>query len=349
MEQENNAAGAVNTPPVAQPTQPEVETNQPAPENIETINIPQSPASTPEEKNKKLFIIAIAAGVLAVAGLAFGIYGMTRPAKISNFTVQAKNDEGTVTELNKDKIDIDDKSNTITIPDTLSPLGISKELAASVVKPYLHDLGAFSDILNNKFNENNKIRIAFQNIDPQNLLLSTGDSFRVSYSDLNNMYKYLFGSDTNLEKKNYNNQTFLYVPGDNATSDYFLVYPGGYGGTGLTKFTAIKDAYFEDNKLIIEMYRENLSWCGIVIPEPDVCVDQQTWFSDNDFEAKQKIIEKFGNKLSVKKMYFGKDNGHYILESIVDVEKESDTIPDEEETTEEETTEEETTEEETKE
>lgn len=342
MEQENNAAGVVNTPPVAQPTQPVAPINEPAPENIEISNTPQSPTQTPEEKNKKLLIIAIAAGVLAVAGLAFGIYGMTRPAKISNFTVQAKNDEGTITELNKDKIDIDDKSNTITIPDTLTPFGISKELAASVVKPYLRDLGAFSDILNNKFNENNKIRIAFQNIDPQYLLMSTGETFRVSYRDLNNMYKYLFGSDENLEKKNYNNQSFIYFSTDNEATDYFLVYPGGYGGTGLTKFTAIKDAYFEDNRLVVEMYRENISWCGLITPEPEVCVKQQTWLSDNDFEAKQEIIEKFGDKLSVKKMYFVKDNNHYILEEIVDVEKEPEATN--EESTEEETADEEVTE-----
>ena len=291
---------------------------QPLPEPVPepTDQLATKTAKNPAKKltpQSKIIILSVVAAI----GFILGIIGLVKIIQFANIVVRAEDDKGDIVTLNPDGVNVDNI--VITISDKTPPLGIDNDIAASIVRPYLKDLGLFTDILIRNFNENNKLVVAFENLDPQNLLLSTSGTFRVSYDDLNNIYKYLFGHESNIEKKSYTNIGLIYISEDATSSDYFQIYPSEHGGTGVTKFVAVKNAYFEGEKLIVEMYRQNLSWClENVTPAPEVCVEPRTVVNENDYAKKQEIINKFGEKIATKKMIFTKDNDHYILIDVTD-------------------------------
>lgn len=80
------------------------------------------------KSSKAPWAVAAVTSVLAIAGIAFGIYGMMKPAEspaTDNLKVQIKNTDGTTTTLETDKIEKTDNGTTVTIVDSISSTNVS--------------------------------------------------------------------------------------------------------------------------------------------------------------------------------------------------------------------------------
>ena len=75
-----------------------------------------------QKKNTGLIAGMVACAVLAVGGIAFGVYGMMqssqKDSQISDLKVQVADKDGTITTLETEKIQVSDDSQTITISDS---------------------------------------------------------------------------------------------------------------------------------------------------------------------------------------------------------------------------------------
>ena len=75
-----------------------------------------------KKEGKGMMIGMICCALLAVGGLAFGIYEMTQAnqakQQISNLKIEIKNDDGSTTTLETDKIEVKEETQTITITDS---------------------------------------------------------------------------------------------------------------------------------------------------------------------------------------------------------------------------------------
>ena len=95
--------------------------NEPAPATA-PVQTNENQLNRPNETPKLPWICVAISAIIAIAGLAFGIYGMTKPAETANtdnLKVQVKNADGTTTTLETDKIETTkDNGTTITIADT---------------------------------------------------------------------------------------------------------------------------------------------------------------------------------------------------------------------------------------
>ena len=89
-------------------------------------NVDTGAPITPVAYNKQnsgngLKIATAIACVVAVCGVGFGVYGMIqssqKDSQISDLKVQVENKDGTITELETDKIEMNNDTNTITITD----------------------------------------------------------------------------------------------------------------------------------------------------------------------------------------------------------------------------------------
>lgn len=97
-------------------------TSSVAPVQSTTTEPEKGSAQTP--KTPKLpWICVLISGIIAIAGLAFGIYGMTssgNTANTENLKVQVKNADGSTTTLEADKIENKDGENIITVDEPLA-------------------------------------------------------------------------------------------------------------------------------------------------------------------------------------------------------------------------------------
>ena len=79
-----------------------------------------------QKKNTGLIASMVVCAVLAVGGIAFGIYGMMqssqKDSQISDLKVQIADKDGTITTLETEKIEINDDKNTITITEDVAPV-----------------------------------------------------------------------------------------------------------------------------------------------------------------------------------------------------------------------------------
>ena len=80
----------------------------------------QVAAQQPAKSGKGTIAGMVVFAFLAIAGVGFGVYGMTAGgnAKASDFTIKVTDKDGQVTTLNTDEVTISDKDKTITITDT---------------------------------------------------------------------------------------------------------------------------------------------------------------------------------------------------------------------------------------
>ena len=80
----------------------------------------QVAAQQPAKSGKGAIAGMVVFAFLAIAGVGFGVYGMTAGgnAKASDFTIKVTDKDGQVTTLNTDEVTISDKDKTITISDT---------------------------------------------------------------------------------------------------------------------------------------------------------------------------------------------------------------------------------------
>ena len=102
-----------------EPNQISTEPSKAEPQPNQITN--QAPASEVHKSPKAPWAVAVVASIVAIAGIAFGIYGIMKPTEApatDNLKVQIKNTDGTTTTLETDKIEKKEGSNVITIIDT---------------------------------------------------------------------------------------------------------------------------------------------------------------------------------------------------------------------------------------
>ena len=132
----------------------------------------QMPATQTGKSSKLPWTVAAVASIVAIAGLAFGIYGMTKPAETANtdnLKVQIKNADGTTTTLETDKIETTDGNNTtITISDSLSPYTTDRievqELLKEMHKSMSDNVSSIENDLEEVFRDGSFIKIENTNV-----------------------------------------------------------------------------------------------------------------------------------------------------------------------------------------
>ena len=255
--------------------------------------------------------------ILAVGGIGFGVWAMMD----GNSKVEKKDKQ--ITELQSQ---LTEKSETVveddtTVADGSSVKNVSNELAQNLISPYIGSFTYLNDIFDHDFNENTKFYVAFQNTS-LNWFSGFGksgigaDTAFLRYDDINDRYKYLFGEDKDLDKVNYQEgyNTFTYEK-DGFGGEGFTVERVGGGGTMSALFSIIKEAYYDEDSLVVDVYHDKINVCVVEGADENYCVKEMGYRTILDEEMKQ-IIDNNTDKVSVYSMVFKNSGDHYYLSSI---------------------------------
>lgn len=285
-------------------------------------NIQNTPNSTPTQtpvtdlkpsKSKALTAITTFAIILAVIGTSFGIYGMFFAQKQEPDTVECISDnpdgDGTTT-------------NTTNSPSV-------SEVAKLLEEKY--DFGeeesTFTDSLPvhlNDFDINSKIIFTINHSEEKfpKKDCSISDSIctqTISYQDFDNQFKYYFGNDANLEKKDYEfKATGLIKMSYSADNDSFIVqHRDGIGGT---------TSYYQYNKVVDVKGSEEAFYAIVAsVTINKIATQKASEFlrtSSNGEEEFYNIdipdddIQSMKESLNAYKFNFVKEDGEYKLTSI---------------------------------
>lgn len=206
------------TPPIDTPTP--VEAPAPAPE---------APQEAPAKKFKSLITLSVITTILAIAGIAFGIYGIFFQTKETCQTNCAQNQ-------NNYSVDI--------LSTDESPLTITEATALVEKYGFEEQIMVFGDSLAtfiDNYDQNAKLVYAIHE-SKDNLSEANFSSVEpvytrtISYEDLNNKYNYYYGGT--LEKSNYELKSFElikmeYTPDNDLFTIYYRDGLGGYSTTWL--------------------------------------------------------------------------------------------------------------------
>lgn len=273
--------------------------------NIEQPVAPKPVEKTP--KSKTCLLTSILLSVLAIGGIAFGVYGMilaNQPHKcpaVSNITeeniIEVTCPDGTTTKVEKI---------------------VDNDLAQNLIRPYLGTFNYLNNLLDYTFDDDAKIIVAFNNLPSYNLL-QVGDHLMVYYNDINGKYQELFGSSSSLEKKDYNSaKAPRFTYDDSGWGGSFNIMPFEGGGYGAAMFNIIKSASYNSDNIIVEVYHDRISTCE-VDNNDGYCVDIESVGpiadSIDDFNMRD-LITNFSDRIPVYTMTFAKDNGHYVLTNV---------------------------------
>ncbi len=287
-------------------------------QNVDT-SAPVTPVAPVVENKQKgrngLKIAVVVACIVAVAGIVFGIITL----------LQALKKDEQITQLNQQLVDctgISNNSNitgeneTICSNEVIAEVAdgkINNYLAQTIVDPYLVYFGRFRNIFDHDFDTDAKMKIAFDNLGPENIILSmtTDQSVVVSYDSLNAKYQDLFGRDQEIEKRSYDSP-YLDLSFEN---DLFKISFGGIGGTGGTMFSIVKEARYNNDELVVDVYHDTAPWCETIENRTgdDYCVDA---YSGGKSENVYNLIKNFSDKIPVYMMTFAKDDWHYVLKDV---------------------------------
>ncbi|MBQ6593684.1 hypothetical protein IJI00_01260 [Candidatus Saccharibacteria bacterium] len=280
-----------------------------------------APAGVTGEKHasKGVIIGMVVLAVVAVAGIAFGIIELMQVFKkndqIADLSQQVTNCMNTENIGTAEKIEVTCPDGTIT---EVVSSEINNALAQTIVDPYLVHFGAFSDIFDYDFDVNAKIKIAFDNLSAAEVASATMSSewsVTVPYDGLNREYKYLFGSDQEIEKRSYDTPhfgSFSFIEGQG--SGLFKVEINGMGGSGATMFSIVKGARYSGSNLVVDVYHDAVSWC-----ETDDKIGNEYCvkaYSAAKSESVYNLIKNFADRVPVYTMTFAEDDGHYILKNV---------------------------------
>ena len=288
---------------------------QPAP-------IMSSPATTmmqPEKKKANVGMLAciVILVLLALGGLGFGVYAMsTKDAAVIQAQANCeKNANNTTTEIME--VTCDDGTTT----EVEVTKVIDNYVAQNMINPYLVPLGYFGNMLDYPFDDQTKINVAFNNLNDFYNFDSKNEFVTVSYLDLNKKYQDLFGDTSSLAKSDYSgrSESFVFMPADATTHgvEVFEVTLFQGGGTGHAVVSVVKDAKYENNNVIVDVYHDRLVVCGVNDNEYCVEANAMNLVSTSIEDAGvKKFIEKFADRIPVYKMTFVQNNGHYVLNSL---------------------------------
>ena len=287
--------------------------------NTPVEQAPVAPMAPAEEKKKSngLIIGLVLLALVALGGIGFGVWQMMQGSDKDKQIIDLKTQVANCANANNN---IETETETVTCPDgTATEIvknAIDNASAQTIADPYLVHFGAFDNIFDHDFDISAKMKIAFDNLGANKVVMATmvGEwAITVQYDDLNSEYKYLFGSDQEIEKRDYESLygdfTFTEEQGER-----FKVSLGGVGGTGATMFSVVKSAKYEDDNLIIDVYHDRAHWCESEDQiGNDYCVKA---YSVPKSEAINDFIKDFADKIPVYTMTFAKDDGHYVLKDI---------------------------------
>lgn len=288
---------------------------------METNNLPSEVASpvaqTEKKSNKGMLVATILFAILAIGGIGFGAWAM-----VDGNSKKAQSD----TQISALKQQINDlvgkevynneeiATNNETV---ISEKVVDNYLAQSLISPYLVSFNYASDIFDYDFTEDAKINIAYLNSECYSY-----SNMSVSYDCINKEYQELFGNDSSLAKKDYaarHTNSYEFVKGDYGdSSDSFRIIDFNGGGAGFGVFDVVKSAIVVGDNVVVEVYHGGVPICEAV--EDDYCIETNGGSSFKidsieEYNVKE-LIEKYSNKISVYKMTFVKNNGHYVLSAV---------------------------------
>ncbi|MBR3172467.1 hypothetical protein IKF21_00905 [Candidatus Saccharibacteria bacterium] len=279
---------------------------------IENTAVQEKPNDEPvgekTKMSKKQVIGLVVLSMIALGGVLFGIYGMnSQNDQIAQLTVRATDAEGKVAQLETNKITIEQPDgNIVEVKDNR----ISNELANNLIKPYLGTFTYLNDIFDHEFNENTKFYVAFNNLKDVD---RRGES--ILYDEINKEYKYLFGDSKDLDKTNYEEGYNIFTYNTESWGGgKFTVEQLGGGGIGVHVFSIVKDAYYDGDSIIVEVYHGRASGCGMDGGDDTYCLDGNGGYHTT---SDTKIEQLFNDdRTEIYKMSFTKNNDHYALDSI---------------------------------
>ena len=208
------------TPPIDTPTP--VEAPAPAPEAPQEIPTPQEapapqpvPELEPAKKSKGLIVLSVITTVLAVAGVAFGVYFFidSNNKSTENANLRTKiallNTE-TETELEEDTListtETSSNKTTVTIAEAEKLLEDKFDFKG----PYRPMFDGWYRYVE-KFDQSSKILFTIYHNRDKFSLLGQDSSQTISYDVLNSSYIYYFGDKEPLEKKSYTLDSNAYL------------------------------------------------------------------------------------------------------------------------------------------
>ena len=291
------------TPPIDTPTP--VEAPAPAPEAPQEIPTPQEapapqpvPELEPAKKSKGLIVLSVITTVLAVAGVAFGVYFFidSNNKSTENANLRTKiallNTE-TETELEEDTListtETSSNKTTVTIAEAEKLLEDKFDFKG----PYRPMFDGWYRYVE-KFDQSSKILFTIYHNRDKFSLLGQDSSQTISYDVLNSSYIYYFGDKEPLEKKSYTLDSnaylneIIYHP---ETDNFSVTFPDGIGGTTpeliyykVAKTIAANDGF---NAIVVSAYTSEAD-----MDPPAVLSAYEFKFVKEDNEYKLTSIEK---------------------------------------------------------
>ena len=249
-----------------------------------------------DKSSKMMLYVAIGCGVLAVAGVVFGVLGMMK-----------KPETRVETKIEKTVDDV---------------------AAVNLIEPYLTSIAYATNIIDSGITEAAKFATAFNNVVGRDMYVN-GENYSVTYTALNAKYRELFG--TNAPEQNVDGGAYMtasYGVDENGIG-WFYVTAFPVQGAGLVPVTRVMGTrYNEENELVVEVYHDNVSVCGYANVTSGYCFDPLNIGE----EAIDAIIEQYGDQMPTAQLIFSNEISGYSLVGIIKSEAvvpEDETTPDE--------------------
>ena len=275
-----------------------------------------------KKSGKGLLFAVVFLVIVALGGIGFGVWAMmdgNNQTKTLNDQIGSlkKTNNELMEQLSEANANANDSGDTIINIDTNGNF-IDSDLAQNLISPYISMIGYYNNVFSLGLDEGTKVYIAYVNLGRE-MFASVGvDNPSVSYNEINNEYKRLFGDNGNIEKKDYQvqNTEFLYKVRNSDGYETFEIVSSGIGGTGTTMFDVVKKAEYDDNAIGVEVYHDTVPGCE-ANENGGYCVSGigPAATSINQYNMRD-LINNFADRIPVYKMTFVKDGGHYVLSGV---------------------------------
>lgn len=242
------------------------------------------PFEAPVEKKKGSgsIIAMVGLGILAVAGIGFGIYGLMKEPEVK---VETK---------------VEPK--------------VSLASATNIVSPYLRSLIPYATILDG-MDDGAKIMLAYRNVPSR--LVSTYDKVKVGYEALDEEYHKLFGEHlAKADTTAISGVTFSYTEYVSGYGE-FEVEGDAFGGImPIASVAKVKEASETADGLTITVYYDNVAICEYVnSPDAPDGVTEEYCISNKKFDAAgvTEFVESHEEMIPTVEMSFKEVDGRYVL------------------------------------